>query len=51
MTVFQSPFGQGGTGVEAAVNLVKGEVVPEYVDVPFEKVTIDNVDEYIAIWE
>ncbi len=51
VTVFQSPFGQGGTGVEAAVNLIKGEVVPEYVDVPFEKVTIDNVDEYIAIWE
>ena len=51
VTVFQSPFGQGGTGVEAAIKLVNGEDVPDYVDVPFEKVTMENVDEYIAIWE
>lgn len=51
VTVFQSPFGQGGTGVEAAMDLINGVKVPEYVDVPFEKVTIDNVDEYIKIWE
>lgn len=51
MTVFQSPFGQGGVGVESAIKLINGESISGYVDVPFEKVTIDNVDEFIAIWE
>lgn len=51
MTVFQSPFGQGGTGVESALKLIAGESVASYVDVPFEKVTPENVDKYIAIWE
>lgn len=51
MTVFQSPFGQGGTGVESALKLIAGESVADYVDVPFEKVTPENVDKYIAIWE
>lgn len=51
VTVFQSPFGQGGTGVESALKLINGEEVPEYVDVPFEKVTIDNVDKYLEIWQ
>lgn len=50
VTVFQSPFGQGGTGVEVALKLINGEEVPAYVDVPFEEVTIDNVDDYIALW-
>lgn len=50
VTVFQSPFGQGGTGVEVALQLLNGDDVPAYVDVPFEKVTMDNVDDYIALW-
>lgn len=51
VTVFQSPFGQGGTGVEVAMDLINGVEVASYVDVPFEKVTIDNVDEYMKLWE
>lgn len=51
MTVFQSPFGQGGVGVESALKLINGESVESYVDVPFQLVTPDNVDEYIAIWQ
>lgn len=50
VTVFQSPFGQGDLGVESAIKLIKGEKVPEYVDVPFEKVTSENADKYIEIW-
>ncbi len=51
VTVFQNPFGQGGTGVESALKLINGEAVPEYVDVPFELVTKENVEKYIKIWE
>jgi inositol transport system substrate-binding protein len=51
MTVFQSPFGQGGVGVESAIKLINGESISGYIDVPFEKVTPENVDEYIKIWE
>jgi len=51
MTVFQSPFGQGGVGVESAIKLINGESISGYVDVPFEKVTMENVDKFIAIWE
>ncbi len=51
MTVFQSPFGQGGVGVESAIKLINGDAISGYVDVPFEKVTMENVDKFIAIWE
>lgn len=46
MTVFQNGYMQGYRGVEAAVKLIKGETVEEYIDVPYELVTIDNVAEY-----
>ncbi len=51
VTVFQNPFGQGAKSIEAAVDKVNGKDVPQYVDVPFEEVTIDNVDTYIAYFE
>lgn len=51
VTCFQSPFGQGQTAVQTAIKLINGEEVPEYIDVPFEKVSIDNVDDYIKIWQ
>lgn len=51
VTVFQSPFGQGGTSVESAIKLINGEEVPSYVDVPFEKVTKENVDTYLDMWK
>lgn len=51
VTVFQSPFAQGEQGLIAAVKLIKGEAVDAFVNVPFELVTSENVDEYIAKWQ
>ncbi|MGB6128116.1 MAG: sugar ABC transporter substrate-binding protein [Psychrilyobacter sp.] len=51
VTVFQNPFGQGDLGVESAIKMAKGEKVTKFVEIPFEQVTIDNVDKYIKIWE
>ncbi|MCT4593863.1 MAG: sugar ABC transporter substrate-binding protein [Anaeromicrobium sp.] len=51
ITVFQSPFGQGGESLKAAVKLVKGEKVEKNLWVPFELVTKENVEEYIAKWQ
>jgi len=50
VTVFQNPFAQGNSGIESAVKMARGEKVTDYVEVPFEQVTIDNVDKYIEIW-
>jgi inositol transport system substrate-binding protein len=50
VTVFQNPFGQGDLGVESAIKIAKGEKIEKYVEVPFEQVTIENVDKYIEIW-
>ncbi len=57
MSVFQDPTGQGKAAILAAVNLIEGNDLAEGTDyeandddtvlwVPFEPVTIDNVDEY-----
>lgn len=51
VTVFQNPFQQGGVAVETAVKLIDGEKIEGYVDVPFEKVDIDNVEKYVKMWE
>ncbi len=51
VTVFQNPFAQGDLAIESAMNLIKGNEVSKYVDVPFEKVTKDNVQKYIEIWQ
>ena len=47
VTVFQNSTGQGKGAVDTALSLVKGEKVPSYVDVPFEKVTKDNYKNYM----
>ena len=49
MTVFQNGYQQGYQGVEAALKLIAGESVEEYVDVPYETVLPDQADEYLAI--
>lgn len=49
MTVFQNGYEQGYQGVVSAIKLAKGEEVEEYVDVPYELVTADKVDEYLEI--
>ena len=46
VTVFQNSKGQGKGAVDAALSLIKGETVPSFVDVPFEKVTKDNYKNY-----
>ncbi len=48
VTVFQSAAGQGSGALEAAVKLAKGEQVEQKVWVPFELVTPENLEEYIA---
>jgi len=49
MTVFQDGYQQGYQGVVSAIKLINGEEIEEYVDVPFEVVTAENVDKYIEI--
>jgi ABC-type sugar transport system substrate-binding protein len=58
MSVYQNPYGQGSGALHAAVNLVNGDPINKDTDfeiddedpyvlwVPFEPVTIDNVDDY-----
>ncbi len=47
VTVFQNATGQGKGAVETALSLIKGDKVPSYVDVPFEKVTKANYKNYM----
>ncbi|MCY9665796.1 sugar ABC transporter substrate-binding protein [Paenibacillus alginolyticus] len=51
VTVYQNADGQGGTALETAVKLAKGEQVEKNIYVPFEIVTPANVDEYIKKWK
>jgi inositol transport system substrate-binding protein len=46
VTVFQDAKGQGGGGVDAAYKLVKGQTVPDLVDVPYQLVTPDNMAKF-----
>ena len=59
MTVFQNPKGQGSGSIIAAMNMIQGKAINEGSDyelaaesdqvmwIPFEPVTIDNVDDYM----
>lgn len=51
VTVFQNGFMQGYIGVQTAVKLARGEKVPAYIDVPFELVTPDKADRYLALYK
>ena len=44
--MFQNSKGQGKGAVDTALSLIKGDKVPSFVDVPFEKVTKDNYKQY-----
>jgi inositol transport system substrate-binding protein len=46
VTVFQDAVGQGGGGVQAAVDLIGGKKVPDYVDIPYVLVTPENMAEF-----
>jgi inositol transport system substrate-binding protein len=48
VTTFQDGYGQGKGAIETAVKAAKGEKVDEkFVNIPFELVTKENVDEYL----
>jgi len=48
VTVFQDASGQGAGGVQAAVDLVNGKTVADYVDIPYVLVTPANISDYLG---
>ena len=44
--VFQDAIGQGRGGVEAAIDFLNGKTLESYIDIPYELVIVDNVDDY-----
>lgn len=50
-TVFQNGYAQGYVGVETAVKAAKGEAFDAVIDIPYELVTPELVDEYLAKYE
>lgn len=48
VTVFQDAYGQGFGGIEAAIAAANGEDLPSIWDIPYEIVTPDLADEYLA---
>ncbi len=48
VTVFQDAKGQGKGGVDAAVDLINGTAVPDYVDIPYVLVTPANIADYLG---
>lgn len=51
VTVFQSAMGQGYGGAEAAYRILKGETLEKMQWIPYELVTVDQKDEYLARWQ
>jgi inositol transport system substrate-binding protein len=47
MTVFQNASAQGRGGVQAALKLIRGEPVENFVEIPFEEVTFENHTSYL----
>jgi len=50
VTVFQDAYGQGYGGLEAAIKAARGEELPKITDIPYQPVTPDKVDEFLALW-
>jgi inositol transport system substrate-binding protein len=48
MTVFQDAAGQGSACVEFATKAAMGELTELFGWVPFQPVTIDNVDDFMS---
>ncbi len=48
VTVFQDAAGQGGGALDAALKLAKGEEVAQKVYIPFQLVTPETRDQYLA---
>ena len=49
MTVFQNGYQQGYQGVKACVDIIEGNPVEKYIDVPYETVLPDQADKYLEI--
>jgi inositol transport system substrate-binding protein len=49
--VFQDAIGQGKGGLEAAVKVARGEKIEKIIEIPYQLVTKDNVEEYIKKWQ
>ena len=50
VTVFQDAYGQGQGGIQAAIAAANGEDLPDRWDIPYQLVTPDQVDKFLAIW-
>lgn len=48
VTVFQDPVGQGGGAVKSAIGLINGEEVENITMVPFQLVTPETLEEFLA---
>ena len=48
VTVFQNAAAQGAGAVDAAAALVGGQSLPKFVVIPFELVTMANIDQYLG---
>jgi inositol transport system substrate-binding protein len=48
VTVFQDAKGQGKGGIDAAVDLINGKPVADYVDIPYVLVTPANIKDYLG---
>ncbi|WP_313620846.1 substrate-binding domain-containing protein, partial [Pantoea septica] len=46
-TVFQDARGQGEGAVQAAVKLAKGEKVQKIIDIPYQLITKDNMQQFV----
>ncbi len=52
VTAFQNAMGQGQIGVETAIKAARGEKIDnKMINVPFELVTQENVEEYVKKWQ
>ncbi|WP_026691959.1 sugar ABC transporter substrate-binding protein [Peribacillus kribbensis] len=52
VTAFQDANGQGKGAIEAAIDAVKGKKLKnKFINIPFQLVTKDNVDEFIKKWQ
>ncbi|WP_179380733.1 sugar ABC transporter substrate-binding protein [Jannaschia marina] len=47
-TVFQDAAGQGSGSIDAALKLARGEEVDQKVYIPFQLVTVDNLDDFLG---
>ncbi len=48
VTVFQDAKGQGKGGVDAALDLIAGTTVADYVDIPYVLVTPANINDFLG---